>query len=159
MSDGGGLIMKVLFVCLGNICRSPMAEGLMKKMIIKEGLQEKIQVESRGTSSYEIGESPHPKTQAILLREKAMLTNKRAQRISRDDFKTFDIIIGMDKQNVKDLRRIANDDVYKIYLFRDIDQRTQGEDIPDPYYTNRYEETFHLIQESLPLWLNWLKKS
>ncbi len=152
-------MVKVLFVCLGNICRSPMAEGLFRKMIKDQGLDEYIHVESRATSTYEIGQPPHPRTQAILLREGASLVGKRAKQMTKSDFDAFDVIIGMDHENVSDLKQMTERHHHKIYLFRDIDQSTQGQDVPDPYYSGRYEETFELISESLPLWLDRLKKS
>lgn len=150
---------RVMFVCLGNICRSPMAEGLFKKMIKEKGLEDLIHVESRATSSYEIGRPPHPKTLAILHREKAMLIGKSSEQITHRDIESFDLIIGMDQENVNDLKHMAKYYQQKIYLFRDINPQTKDQDVPDPYYSGRYEETFHLIQESLPLWLERLKKT
>ena len=152
-------MMRVMFVCLGNICRSPMAEGLFKKLIKHEGLEELIQVESRATSTYEIGRPPHPRTQAILHREEAMLIGKSAEQIKLSDFESFDLIIGMDKENIIDLKHMTKVHQQKIYLLRDINPLTKDQDVPDPYYSGRYEETFHLIQESLPLWLERLKKT
>lgn len=152
-------MMKILFVCLGNICRSPMAEGLMKKRINDAGYAHLFHVESRATSSYEIGRFPHPKTMQILQRENASLRNKRAQKIAESDFDNFDLIIGMDKENVQDLLRMKPDHKHKIYLLRDISLETANEDVPDPYYTGKYEETFCLIDESLEQWMNHFKKS
>jgi len=152
-------MMRVLFVCLGNICRSPMAEGLFKKMINDQGLDDCIEVESRATSTYEIGRPPHPRTQAILSREGASLFDKRAKQISSNDFDSFDLIIGMDRKNIFDLKQMTNKHLNKIYLFRDIDPNALGQDVPDPYYSGRYEETFELISKTLPLWLEKLKKS
>lgn len=148
----------ILLVYLGNICRSPMAEGLMNKKIKDLGLNKKILVESRATSSYEIGRSPHEKTQRILRREKAELSQKKAQRISQSDFETFDYIMGMDKENVADLKRLTKTYNYKIHLFRDINPLTKGEDVPDPYYSGNFDETFLLVNEYLDLWLDHIKK-
>jgi protein-tyrosine phosphatase len=136
-----------------------MAEGLFKKLIRNEGLEKFIHVESRATSTYEIGRPPHPRTQAILHREDAMLVGKRAEQITHSDIESFDIIIGMDKENVMDLKHMTKDHHKKIYLFRDINPLTKDQDVPDPYYSGRYEETYQLIQESLPLWLERLKKT
>ncbi len=152
-------MIRVLFVCLGNICRSPMAEGLFIKMIKDQGLEDRIHVESRATSTYEIGQPPHPRTQEILVREHATLVGKRAKQITKSDFDEFDVIIGMDHENVFDLKQMSTRHYDKIYLFRDINPNTKGQDVPDPYYSGRYEETFKLISESLPLWLERLKKS
>src|SRR5690554_6297079 len=93
---GGYKMIRVLFVCLGNICRSPMAEGLFKIMVEDAGFKEHFIIESRATSTYEIGNPPHPKTAIILEREKAQLKGKKSQQITQDDFQHFDYIIGMD---------------------------------------------------------------
>lgn len=152
-------MIKVLFVCLGNICRSPMAEGLMKKRLKELNLSESIHVESRATSSYEIGQPPHPKTNAILKREGALLTGKTAKRITQIDFEQFDYIIGMDMENVQDLKEKAGTHKDKIYLFRDMGSSIKGLEVPDPYYSGKYEETFNLINTSLDHWIHHLIKS
>ena len=152
-------MIKILFVCLGNICRSPMAEGLMKKYIHEEGLNHLIHVESRATSRYEIGNPPHPKTEAILKRENALLFGKYAQQINYQDFEIFDYIIGMDLENVATLKHIAKQHVKKVYLLRDIDELTKGEEVPDPYYSGYYEQTYQLISQSLKQWIDYLKKT
>jgi protein-tyrosine phosphatase len=152
-------MIRVLFVCLGNICRSPMAEGLLKKRIKDLGLENQIHVESRATSSYEIGNPPHRKTMAILNRENAKLIGKTAQLISTEDFNTFDYIIGMDLENIDNLKRIAGRYQDKIYLFRDIDESNKNEEVLDPYYNGQYEETYKLINDSLDKWINHLIKT
>ncbi len=151
--------MKVCFVCLGNICRSPMAEGLYQKRIRDLGLSHLISVESRATSSYEIGRPPHPGTAKILRRENAELVGKKAQRISTNDVEEFDIIIGMDQDNVNDLKQITGKHQHKIYLYRDIHPNTKGEDVLDPYYTGEYENTFQAIHEMIDLWMDHFQKT
>lgn len=151
-------MIHVLFVCLGNICRSPMAEGLMKKYIAQEGLDGMIHVESRGTSMHEMGQPPHPETLRILKREHASIHGKRAERISPSDFLHFDYIIGMDHQNYRYLISKAGLNRHKVYLLRDIDPNTQGEEVPDPYDSGRYEETYQLLSTSLKQWVEHLKK-
>lgn len=152
-------MINVLFVCLGNICRSPMAEGLMKKYIEEEGLSGVIHDESRGTSAYEIGQPPHPETMKILKREQAPLIGKRAEQIKSSDFIHFDFIIGMDHTNVRQLISKSGAYRHKVYLLRDIDPTTHGEEVPDPYYSGRYEETYQLLAPSLKQWLEHLKKT
>ncbi|XHV59938.1 low molecular weight protein-tyrosine-phosphatase [Streptococcus dysgalactiae subsp. equisimilis] len=138
---------KVCFVCLGNICRSPMAEFVMKSLVSSDT----VFVESRATSSWEQGNPIHPGTQSIL---KAYQIDydvaKRAQQITVADFEAFDVIIGMDSQNVKDLRDMSHHQWdAKIKLFR------EG-GVPDPWYTGDFEETYRLATQGCQKWLKEL---
>lgn len=136
---------KVCFVCLGNICRSPMAEFVMKHLDKKQELW----VESRATSTWEYGNPIHLGTQKIFQKYAiAYDKGKVSQSISQSYFGTFDLIIGMDEQNVRDLRMFSNgryDD--KIALFCD-------GGVPDPWYTGDFEETYHLVTTGCAQWLN-----
>lgn len=136
---------KVCFVCLGNICRSPMAEFVMKHLDKKQELW----VESRATSTWEHGNPIHLGTQKIFQKYAiAYDKGKVSQSISQSYFGTFDLIIGMDEQNVRDLRMFSNgryDD--KIALFCD-------GGVPDPWYTGDFEETYHLVTTGCAQWLN-----
>jgi protein-tyrosine phosphatase len=147
---------KILFVCLGNICRSPMAEGLLKKMIKDQNLEHCFHVESRGTSSWEEGNPPHPGTQKILKRLGISTEGMFSKKITKNDFNDFDYIIGMDHENMKYLKKYAFENIYKLYLLRDVDAKTKGEIVPDPYYSGKYEETYQLLNESLSIWLEKL---
>ena len=122
---------KVVFVCLGNICRSPMAEFVMKALD-QDG---SLHIESRATSSWEHGNPVHQGT----------------QKISRSDFEFFDLILGMDESNVEDLLQVSAgryDD--KIKLFR-------PGGVPDPWYTGDFEETYNLVTAGCQDWLQWIK--
>ena len=149
----GDKMIKVLFVCLGNICRSPMAEGLFTKIVEDMGYPSCFHVESRGTSSWEEGNPPHPGTQTILKRLNISFRHMSSQKITAQDFKTFDYIIGMDHENVRYLKNQGRHVSDKIHLLRDVSLKTKNEIIPDPYYTGKYEETYRLLMESLPLWV------
>ena len=94
---------KVLFVCLGNICRSPMAEGLLKKMVAEDGQSDRFLIDSAATSTYEVGRSPHKGTKKILEIENVDTSQMIARQITEEDFQRFDWIIGMDQSNVEDL--------------------------------------------------------
>ncbi|MBU1143525.1 MAG: low molecular weight phosphotyrosine protein phosphatase [Firmicutes bacterium] len=150
-------MIKVLFVCLGNICRSPMAEGMLRKMIKDQGLESMIYVESRATSTWEDGNPPHPGTRKILDRIGADYTGKASTQIKDLDFIEFDYIIGMDHENIKYLNSHAGSYSNKIYLLRDIDPNTIGEIVPDPYFSGEHEKTYLLLVDALKLWLDKLK--
>ncbi|EIQ80870.1 UNVERIFIED_CONTAM: low molecular weight phosphotyrosine protein phosphatase [Streptococcus canis] len=138
---------KVCFVCLGNICRSPMAEFVMKTLASSDA----ILVESRATSSWEHGNPIHSGTQSILATYQIDYdVTKRSQQISLADFETFDYIIGMDNQNVQDLQKMSHHQWdSKIHLFRD-------GGVPDPWYTGDFEETYQLVIEGCQDWLRQL---
>lgn len=134
---------KVCFVCLGNICRSPMAEFVMKA-----AAADTVEIASRATSGWEHGNPIHRGTQKVFKKyDIAYDPSKKSQQISQADFRYFDLIIGMDRENVRDLKRLSQgqfDD--KIFLFID-------GGVPDPYYTGDFEETYGLIKKGCQAWL------
>lgn len=137
---------KVCFVCLGNICRSPMAEFVMKDLVGSEW-----QIESRATSSWEHGNPIHGGTQAVF-KEKGYDydTSKTSQPVTLDDLAYFDAIIGMDEQNVADLQQLSGGRFdHKIHLFCD-------GGVPDPWYTGDFEETHSLVRKGCEFWLEAL---
>ncbi|MGT2894591.1 low molecular weight protein-tyrosine-phosphatase [Streptococcus downei] len=138
---------KICFVCLGNICRSPMAEFVMKSMADPA----EVYVESRATSSWEHGNPIHQGTQAILKRYGVPYSRtKTSQQISQEDLENFDVIIGMDQQNVADLRALfPQASTSRIQLF------IEG-GVPDPWYTGDFEETYQLVREGCRSWLERL---
>lgn len=135
---------RVCFVCLGNICRSPMAEFVMKA--IAEGKD--YSIESRGTSDWEHGNPIHQGTQSILKSYQIPYSDtKRSMPFTVADFDRYDYIIGMDKQNVQDLRALSNGQYdEKIHLFCD-------GGVPDPWYTGDFEETYGLVTRGCQKWL------
>ena len=127
----------VLFVCLGNICRSPMAEFVFKNMVKKAGLENEIYTASRATSTWEIGNPVHTGTKSRLLRENISIEEKHAELLKKDDYEKFDYIIGMDKGNIKDIMKIlGSDPKNKVYLLLDF---AEGGEIADPWYTGDFE--------------------
>ena len=139
-------MQKIVFVCLGNICRSPMAEFVMKD------LTNQVYIESRATSSWEHGNPIHPGTQNIFRKHNISYdSTKTSQQISQKDFETFDLIIGMDSQNIQDLKRLAPSSVQgKIFQLTD-------KSVTDPWYTGDFDETYEIVKNGCPRWLDRLQ--
>ncbi|KRM09612.1 low molecular weight protein-tyrosine-phosphatase [Lentilactobacillus farraginis] len=148
----------VLFVCLGNICRSPMAEGIFKEMVAKQHLQDKIHIDSAGISSEEEGNQPHPGAQAEMAKHGLDISMLRSRPITRQDFQWADLIIGMDSQNIYYLKQMADSSTEnKIHLCFDIVPEKAGQDIPDPWYDHKFGRTYRQLSLALPKWLDYIK--
>lgn len=123
----------ILFVCLGNICRSPMAEGVMRDAAAKAGIA--IRLDSAGTSDWEAGDPPDPRAQAMAARHGIDISDLRARQVTAEDFVRFDHIIAMDRQNLTNLRRIRPGDARaRFSLMLDHVPGRKGEEVADPYY-------------------------
>lgn len=127
--------LKVLFVCLGNICRSPLAEGVFRHLVDGEGLGDRIEIDSAGTSDYHIGDSPDPRTTRVAKARGITLTSS-ARQIEAADLDRFDYVITMDRENFANVRRLARDAVKaRIHLLREFEAGDDVDwDVPDPYY-------------------------
>ncbi|WP_107669264.1 low molecular weight protein-tyrosine-phosphatase [Cyanothece sp. BG0011] len=126
---------KLLFVCLGNICRSPSAENIMNYLIQERGLEGKIICDSAGTSSYHIGASPDRRMQAAAARRGIKLVGQ-ARQFDVSDFETFDMILAMDRSNYRDILQLDPDNLYKdkVRLMCDFASQHRDREVPDPYY-------------------------
>ena len=132
---------KILFVCYGNICRSPMAEFIMKDLVEKKGFANKFYIESAATSTEELGNPVHRGTRAILDRLNIDYSKKRARQIIKADYDKFDYIVGMDDMNKRDMKRFFGEDVKnKISLL--LDYTDNPRDVADPWWTHNFEITF-----------------
>lgn len=142
-------MIRVLFVCLGNICRSPMAEGVMRHLVEQRGLSEQIEVDSAGTSRYHIGEQPHTGTLRVL-REHGISLRHAARQFTRDDAEQFDVLVAMDAANITDMQQmLPTKDTAKIhYLLDFIPDGPRGRGVPDPWYTGDFEEVYDLVTEA-----------
>lgn len=137
--------VKVLFVCTGNICRSPLAEALFRQMVKEEGLADRFIIESAGTGAYHIGERPHRGTQAVLKKNQVPLNpEKKAQTIKPGFMDHFDYVVAMDRSNVISLRRWG--EVPRLLEFAD---DVDDLDVPDPYYEDNFDEVFALVEKGL----------
>ena len=138
-------MIKILFVCHGNICRSPMAEFVFRDMLEKRGITG-VYVESAATSTEELGNRVHRGTAAILQRLGIDFSNKRARQITKSDYEEFDLLIGMDSANIRNMERCWGDREHKIHKLLDFTKR-HGEDISDPWYTGDFERTYRDIKQ------------
>lgn len=127
--------IRICFVCLGNICRSPTAEGVMKKLVEEAELSERFFIDSAGTGAYHIGERADSRSRAEALRRGVTLTSV-GRKFTREDFEAFDYIVAMDSHNERELLRLAETDAEraKVARLRSYDRDASGPDVPDPYY-------------------------
>lgn len=126
---------RVLLVCMGNICRSPTAEGVLRQYIKNNLLGDKVEVDSAGTHGYHVGEAPDARTQRAASARGYNLSQIRARKVARQDLDYFDLILAMDKSNLDNLRRIATPEQQaRIQLFMDYAKNFDDEEVPDPYY-------------------------
>lgn len=134
-------MIKILFVCHGNICRSPMAEFVMKDMVEKQGIASDFYIASAATSTEEVGNPVHHGTRTRLAREGISVAGKYAVRMKRSDYQKYDYIIGMDRWNYKNMLRIAgSDEDSKLSLL--LDYTDHPRDVADPWYTGDFEQTY-----------------
>lgn len=149
-------MIKVLFVCLGNICRSPMAEYVFKDWLKKENLSDKIQVSSAGTSSEEKGNGMHYGTKRKLDEIGIEYGKHKARQITKKDYQEYDYIIVMEESNIKEVKRIVGEDTEnKIHRF--LDYSNNPRDIADPWYTGNFNKTYDDILEGSQYFLEYLK--
>ncbi|MCI8367037.1 MAG: low molecular weight phosphotyrosine protein phosphatase [Eggerthellaceae bacterium] len=133
---------RILFVCHGNICRSPMAEFVMKDLVAKAGRADEFHIESAATSSEELGNPVHPGTRKRLAEEGISCAGKTARQLRRDDYDQWDLIIGADAANLRNMQRLfGGDPAGKLHLLLDYADRP-GQSIADPWYTGNFDETY-----------------
>lgn len=150
-------MIRVLFVCLGNICRSPMAEAVFKDRLERSGLNGKVQVDSAGTGDWHIGKRPHPGTLKILEANGISVAGLKGRQLQANDFDGFDYIVGMDQTNIEDIRlMLGQPDHPKILRFLDLTDHVK--DVPDPYFTGDFEETYGLVSDGCEALLEKIKQ-
>ena len=135
-------MIKVLFICHGNICRSPMAEFVMKDLVKKAGLTSQFQIASAATSREEIGNPVYPPARRKLAEHGISCAGKTARQLTRADYGAYDLLIGMDQANLRNMRRICGGDPEgKIHLLLEYADRS-GQEVADPWYTGDFEATW-----------------
>lgn len=154
-------MINLLFVCLGNICRSPMAEAILRKKLKDQGLHLLIKVDSAGTGDWHIGKTPHKGTQLILKKHGISAKGIKARQLCVDDIKKFDYIIAMDSSNYHDILELAEscDDHGQIFRLLDLEPSCLLKDVPDPYFTGKFDEVYDQLNRSCDQLIHWVIKN
>lgn len=149
---------RVLFVCHGNICRSPMAEFVFNDMVEKKGLSDRFSASSAATSSEEIGNPVYPPVRRLLNQHSIDCSGKRARRVNASDYDKYDYIIGMDYENMRNLKRLyPSDNGGKIHLLL-LSFAGRNEEVADPWYTGEFLTTWKDVNEGCAALLEYLQK-
>jgi len=144
-------MVRVLFVCLGNICRSPLAEGVFRELVMRAGLTEKIHIDSAGTHAYHVGNPPDPRAQEAALQRGIDISAQRGRKAARRDFETFDYILAMDRENHANLLAICpRGQEHKLRLFLEFASDRPEEEVPDPYYggASGFHRVLDMVEEA-----------
>jgi protein-tyrosine phosphatase len=150
---------KILFVCMGNICRSPTAEGAFLTQVQKRGVEHLFEIDSAGTHAYHIGEQPDSRSQIAASKCGVDLSDQRARQVHESDFYHYDYIFAMDVSNLTGLRDICpTEQQHKLSLMLDNIPNNNGKGVPDPYFEGRFDEVFEMLNRASGLLLGKLLK-
>ncbi len=144
-------MVRVLFVCMGNICRSPTAEGVFRHLVNNAGLEQHIHIDSAGTHAYHIGNPPDQRAQATALKRNIDLSSQRARQVHSQDFSEFDYVLAMDNSNLHELHVICPANARtRPDLFLSYAQQTSEREVPDPYYggAQGFEHVLDLVEDA-----------
>lgn len=146
---------KILFVCLGNICRSPLAEGIFQDLLVKNNLEDSFFVDSAGTGNWHVGNPPHVDSQRVAMENGIDISHQEARQVEAKDFSQFDFVVAMDtsnKKNLINLMEMNSKSKAKLFCIREYDSESRGDlDVPDPYYStgDGAEDGFLSVYEML----------
>ena len=149
-------MIKIMFVCLGNICRSPMSEFILKDLVKKAGMEKDFIIESSATSYEEIGSDMYYEAKNKLIEMNIPFEKRKATRLAKADYNQYDYIIGMEKSNIENIKKIVGDDVDK-KIYRLLDFTDNPRDIADPWYTRNFDITYEEILEGCEALLNKIR--
>jgi len=143
--------VRVLFVCMGNICRSPTAQAVFEHWVVEKGFDGMIYADSAGTHAYHIGEKPDARSQKTAKKRQIDMSAQRARSVENDDFDTFDYVLAMDEANYLDLETMASlKQRERLHLFMNFAAYRNETEVPDPYYggTHGFERVFDMVQDA-----------
>lgn len=150
-------MVRVLFVCLGNICRSPMAEAVFRGKVEEAKLNDQFEIDSAGTGDWHIGKPPHEGTRNILDQYKIDYSGMKARKVTKSDLQNYHYIIAMDAENVGTLNAMAkHEQTGEIARLLDFLPESDVVDVPDPYYTGNFEEVYELVNKSCEKLLSYI---
>ena len=151
-------MIKILFICHGNICRSTMAESVFSHMVKAAGLDGKFEIDSAATSREEIGNGPHYGTRNKLAQEGIPVIPHRARQLTRDDYLYYDYLVGMDTANIRNMTRMVGGSDSQGKIFKLLTFAGKGTDVADPWYTGDFEATYRDVSEGCEALLRYLRE-
>lgn len=143
--------ISVLFVCMGNICRSPTAHGVFRKLVEEAGLQDAISIDSAGTHAYHVGNPPDPRSMAKAIERGLDMSDLRARQAMAADFELFDYVLAMDNDNYQGLSRLCPpSQKHKLHMFMAFADSNNATEVPDPYYggARGFDQVFDMVEEA-----------
>jgi protein-tyrosine phosphatase len=151
--------IKILFVCMGNICRSPTAEGTFKLQVDKRGLGHLFEIDSAGTHAYHIGEKPDSRSQIAATKHQVDLSSQRARQVHESDFYYYDYVFAMDESNLANMKNICPKEFqHKLSLMLDNIPNNKIKSVPDPYIEGRFDDVFEMLNRASNFLLDSLSK-
>ena len=154
--------VRILFVCMGNICRSPLAEGVFRRLVAERGLSESIEIDSAGTGNWHAGQPPDRRMRQTAQRHGLSLDEQRARAVKSSDLYDFDLLLMMDQDNLAAVRRLDRRKAMqdKLRLFRTFDPEPGDGEVPDPYYggADGFEQVYRIVERTSRNLLDWVER-